>query len=27
MTAAQLKDAIEEIQSTRTLYRDLRPSP
>ena len=23
MTAAQLKDAIEEAQSTRTLYRDL----
>ena len=23
MTAAQLKDAIEETQSTRTLYRDL----
>ena len=23
MTAAQLKDAIEEKQSTRTLYRDL----
>jgi len=23
MTASQLKDAIEEKQSTRTLYRDL----